>query len=275
MKEKQELIILEQLPIITQHLETLSVEIKEKVNRATSLVCTEDTVKDIKNVRAELNKEFKELETQRKEVKQAIMAKYDEFEEIYKSKVTNLYKQADTDLKAKIDNVEQSLKDEKEAELREFANQHFDDKKIIGFVYFENIGLNITLSSSMKSLKDQIVMFCENIRKDLDLIALEEYKDEILLEYKKSLDFASSKITVVERHKKLEEMKKVEPVIEEVQEEVKEIIEEEITAPVEINEHADEEPEEQIMVVAFQVTGTKQQLRELKQFLIEKGIKYE
>lgn len=271
--EKQELIVLEQLPIITQHLESLSVEIKEKVDKATSLVCTEDTVKDIKNIRAELNKEFKELESQRKEVKQAIMSKYDEFEEIYKEKVSNIYKNADVELKSKIDSVENELKTQKLNEVKEFFYEHCKANNID--VDFERANINVTLSASMKSLKEQALAFIEDIVSDMKLIELEEYKDEILLEYNNTLDFASAKITVVERHKKLEEMKKVEPVVEEVQEEVKEIIEEEITAPVEIEMPNDDEPEEQMMVVAFQVTGTKQQLRELKQFLIERGIKYE
>ena len=87
-----DIITLEQLPIIKYQLEQISTQIKEKVDNATSLVCNEDTVKEIKKVRADLNKEFNELETRRKEVKQAIMQKYDEFEEIYKENVGNIYK---------------------------------------------------------------------------------------------------------------------------------------------------------------------------------------
>ena len=66
---ESKLIIIEQLPIIKSHLENLSVEIKEKVDRANSLVVNEETVKDVKQIRADLNKEFKELEEQRKQVK--------------------------------------------------------------------------------------------------------------------------------------------------------------------------------------------------------------
>ena len=61
MQDKQ-IMVLEALPIIKTHLEKLSIEIKEKVDKSLSLVCTEDTVKDVKKVRAELNKEFQELE---------------------------------------------------------------------------------------------------------------------------------------------------------------------------------------------------------------------
>ena len=68
--KKQELIIVKQLPIIEEKLKSLSLEIDEKVEYATSLVVCDDTVKEVKKVRAELNADFKDLEAQRKMVKE-------------------------------------------------------------------------------------------------------------------------------------------------------------------------------------------------------------
>ena len=277
MEEKQELIVLEQLPIIKTHLEKLSVEIKDKVNKAVNLICDEDTVKDVKSVRASLNKEFKELEEQRKTVKSAIMAKYDEFELIYKENVSDIYKTADNDLKKKIDDVEIEIKNEKEKEVREFANEHIISRHLESIIDANNIKLNVTLSISMKKLKDEVLEFIDRVDTDIKMIELEEFKDEILVEYKNNLNFAESKMTVVNRHKALEEMKMKEAVRVEAVEEDKQVVEmavEELHAPVEIATQ-DEEPEEQLMVVAFQVTATKEQIKELKQYLIEKGIQYE
>ena len=86
MKEekKDQLIVVKQLPIIEEKLQALSIEIDEKVENALSLVCTEETRKDIKEVRASLTKQFKELEEQRKFVKNAVLDPYNKFEEIYK-----------------------------------------------------------------------------------------------------------------------------------------------------------------------------------------------
>lgn len=277
MEEKQELIVLEQLPIIKTHLEKLSVEIKDKVNKAVNLICDEDTVKDVKSVRASLNKEFKELEEQRKTVKSAIMAKYDEFESIYKENVSDIYKKADNDLKKKIDDVEIEIKNEKEKEVREFANEHIISRHLESIIDANNIKLNVTLSISMKKLKDEVLEFIDRVDTDIKMIELEEFKDEILVEYKNNLNFAESKMTVVNRHKALEEMKMKEAVRVEAVEEDKQVVEmvvEELHAPVEIATQ-DEEPEEQLMVVAFQVTATKEQIKELKQYLIENGIQYE
>lgn len=266
-----ELITLEQLPIIKYHLEQLSVEIKDKVARATSLVVNDDTVKDVKAVRAELNKEFTELETQRKQVKQAIMSKYDEFEEIYKENVSNLYKNADAELKEKIDNVENQLKLEKQEEIEMFANQHFEINNIEQIVNFDDIGLNITLSASMKSLKEQVIAFCEKIVNDLKLIELEEYKDEILIEYKQNKDFSKSKLDVIARHKQLEELKKQQEIREEEKQQEEQIIEkvEEITAPKEIIE------EDELLTATFTITTTKENIIKVREFLKKEGISYE
>ena len=275
MQDKQ-IMVLETLPVIKTYLENLSVEIKEKVDKSLSLVCTEDTVKDVKKVRAELNKEFQELEAQRKDIKSAILDKYYEFETIYKARVANLYNEADNSLKEKIANVEYQLKKEKEEEIREFFEEHCKDKNVN--VQFERMGLNITLSASMKSLKEQTLAFIEKIASDLKLIELEEYKEEILLEYNKTLDFANSKLIVIERKKQIEEMQKRQEELarkkaeeEKVIEVVEEVIEEEITAPELVE---DEVEEQQMMVVAFQVTATVEQIKELKQWLKERNIQY-
>lgn len=276
MQDKQ-IMVLEALPIIKTHLEKLSIEIKEKVDKSLSLVCTEDTVKDVKKVRAELNKEFQELEAQRKDIKSAILDKYNEFETIYKARVANLYNEADSSLKEKITNVEYQLKKEKEEEIREFFEEHCKDKNVN--VQFERMGLNITLSASIKSLKEQTLAFIEKIASDLQLIELEEYKEEILLEYNKTLDFANSKLVVVQRHKQIEEMQKRQEELarkkaeeEKVIEAVEEVIEEEITAPELVEDEVEEE--QQMMVVAFQVTATVEQIKELKQWLKERNIQY-
>ena len=268
--EENELITLEQLPIIKYHLEQLSKEIKEKVDRANSLVVNEDTVKDVKQVRADLNKEFNELETQRKQVKQAIMSKYDEFEEIYKENVSNLYKDADAQLKEKIDEVENSLKVEKELELREFYNEYYKANDILIALPFERVGLNITLSSSMKSLKEQIKTFLEKVANDLKLISQEEYKDDMLFEYQNHLDYATAKAKVLERHRMLDLLNEMQKKDDEKQQQEEKIAEQvdEIIAPVEV-------VEEETMTVTFTITDTKENILKVREFMKKEGIKYE
>ena len=119
MNSNKELIVVKQLPLIEENLKQISVEIDEKVKNAKSLICTEETVKEVKQVRADLDKEFKELETQRKLVKEQILAPYMQFEEIYKQYVSDKYRNADIELKNKVDSTENELKVKKEKEIKE------------------------------------------------------------------------------------------------------------------------------------------------------------
>lgn len=266
-----ELITIETLPVIKYHLEQLSVEIKEKVDRANSLIVNEDTVKDVKKTRAELNKEFAELETQRKNVKQAIMSKYDEFEDIYKENVSNLYKNADNELKIKIDEVENQLKFDKEQELKEFFNQ-YKETYHLEFINFDDIGLNITLSASMTSLKGQIKDFCERIDKDVQLIQNDENKDELMLEYRRNgFDYQKAKLTLIEKQKQLEELKQQMEHKQEIDEEEKKVVinVESIIVPKEIISS------DEIIEVEFKVKDTKEKIKKLKEYMEEIGIKYE
>ena len=264
-----ELIVLEQLPIIKAKLEEVSKQINEKVENAINLVVNEGTVKEVKKVSAELTKEFNELETQRKQVKQAIMSKYDEFEEIYKEKVSNLYKNADNTLKEKIDNVENKLKLEKENTLREFFQEYQVNNHLEGIVEFENVGLNVTISASEKSLKEQTKAFCEKVANDLKAIQTDENNEEILLEYKNNgFDYAKAKTTLVERKRQLEEFKQhIAKNGEEIKQEevIVHNIETLVSAPVEIKE-------EEKNWYNFEALMTETQAKELKQWLKDRSI---
>ena len=75
----QELIVIEQLPIIKEHLKKVAEEIDEKVENAKKLVCTEENKQSIKKIRTEMNKELEEFESQRKAVKEKVLAPYTRF----------------------------------------------------------------------------------------------------------------------------------------------------------------------------------------------------
>ena len=276
MNSEQELIVVEQLPIIKTYLEKLSVEIKEKVDKATSLVCTEENYKEIKEIRSALRKEFNELEIQRKNVKNAIMEKYNAFEEIYKEKVANLYKQADDELNRKITISTYTLFKEKEDKIRAFAEEHIKFNHLEDIIKFEDINLNINLSASIKSLKTKIIEFCEKISNDLSSIKQMEDSEELTLEYKKNNFELSKAILIVnERKEQLKRIKEREEILSKKQEEEQKVVEnvekvieehEELTAPKEIIE------DEEILTVQFVVKGTKKQILELKKWLKERGM---
>lgn len=269
--ESTKLIEVKQLPVIEEQLKQLSTEIDKKVENAKSLVCTEETVKTIKQVRADLNKDFKEVEQQRKTVKEQVLAPYMKFEEIYKEYVSEKYKSADIDLKNKIDSVENELRAKKEQEIKDY----FEEYKIannIDFVTYEQAKINVTLTASKKSLKEQVDSFINKIADDLKLIETQEHKAEILVEYKQTLNVSNAITTVMNRFKAVEEEKqKQEELVNQRLEQEKELVKEAIKP----FEEAQKQVQEKTYTITFTVTGTAVKLKQLKQYLLDGGYQYE
>lgn len=267
----QDLIIIKQLPQIEEHLKELSIEVEQKVENAKSLICTEENVKTIKEVRADLNKEFKEVEKQRKAVKEQVLAPYMQFEEVYKQYISDKYRSADNDLKQKIDLVEKELKEQKEQEIKDYFEEYKKENNI-DFITYEKARINVTLSASKKSLKEQAKSFIDKIVDDLNLIETQKHKAEILVEYKQTLNVSNAITTVVNRFKAVEEEKaKQEEKITIVSNENHEITEESYKQL----ENVFNKKEEKTYTITFTVTGTAVKLKQLKQYLLDGGYQYE
>ena len=267
------------MPIIVEQLHEVKAEVTAKVEQALSLVCTEDTVKDVKKVRSELNKELKDYEERRKAVKKAIMTPYEQFEMVYKDCISDTYKKADTELKGKIDSVENELKEQKKAEVKGYFDEYLTATGI-DFVTFESAHINVTLSASMKSLKEQAKAFIDKIVDDLNVINTQEHKDDILYEYKASLNLSAAITTVTDRYKAIEaakareeERKAREQAEAEAAAKVEEVVE--AVVPPTVEPIAPPVEEEKTYTLKFTVRGTMPRLKALKEFLNNGGYDYE
>ena len=229
------LIIVKQLPQIEEHLKELSTEIDKKVESAKSLVCTEENVKAIKQVRADLNKEFKEVEAQRKAVKEQILAPYMQFEEVYKTYISEKYKSADIDLKQKIDSTENELKKQKEQEIKDYFEE-YKTANNIDFVTYEH-KQNLNVSRAIQEVAN---------------------RHKLLEEEKKKQEEKVVTIVSNENH--------------EITKESHEQLEQVFNKPLERPEEQKQEP---ILTLKFTVKGTRTKLKELKKFLEDGGYDYE
>lgn len=275
-----ELIIVKQLPIIEEQLKTISDEIDVKITYAKSLVCTEETVKEIKVIRADLNKDFSLLEDRRKAVKFEVMAPYEAFEKVYKLYVSDKFKQADSDLKTSIAGVEDKLKAEKETEIKNHFTEYAQSLGI-PFVTFERLGINITLSTSVKSLKEQITQYLDKIVDDLALIETQENKAEILVEYKQSLNVSQAITTVCSRFKAIEaeKQRQLDLTTQKELAKQKELEKELEQNPLNVDifdkilatVRPKEEPKKEF---TLRLSGTQQQYDDLIKFLKERGYIY-
>lgn len=278
-----EVIEVKQLPVIVEQLQLIKEDVTERVTAALSLECTEETVKAVKKAKADLNNEFKAWEEKRKGVKAAIMSPYEQFEAVYKDCITDVFKTADNELKGKINDVENRLKEQKAAEVKAYFDEYAAARGIEvaygAFFTFEQARINITLSASLKSLKEQAAAFIDRICEDLNLIETQEHKEEILVEYKQTLNVSAAITNVVNRYKAIEEEKAREAerqqreqaakaVENKVDEIVPPVVEPVLTAPT--AEEADP-----VLTLAFKVTAPKSKLKELKAFLIENNFDFE
>ncbi len=282
-----QIITIKQLPIIEERLQLIKAEIDAKTQHVLALDCNDATVKAIKSLRADLNKDFGDLEEKRKEVKRAVMSPYERFEEVYTECVTNIYKQTDAILKGRIAIVENAIKANKEKEIRAYYDEYAESLGI-DFVPYEKSGITVTLSASAKKLKEQAAAYLDRIADELKLIATQpqDLQPEILVEYKRTVNVAYSIQTVIERKKAIEEeaerarqQAEQQAIYEAAEARVDEAVEsygeeqQEAIAPPTVAE-AQEQPAK-LYRVAFAVNGTLEEIKALKNFLVNGGYKYE
>lgn len=213
MDTSVEIIKVEQLPVIAQRLHEIKAEIESEAQALCSLECTDETLKVVKDARADFNKVYKDLEEKRKAVKNAIMQPYNEFEEIYKECVSEPVKKALTVADGKIAEVTVKRTEEKLLFAKEYYNKVASESGL-EWLEFDRLGVKVNASDSNSKLCGAIDEACEKYAADVKLIMMNEYADEILYEFKKSLNAVRATVEVMERHKALEEApKKAEAVM--------------------------------------------------------------
>ena len=270
-----ELITIEQLPKIFYQLEKVGNFIDNELKDLDKLACTDETKQIVKNKRTEINNTLKDFENARKEVKNKILESYNLFEQKYNEEIKKKLENASACLTDKINTIENEQKENKRKKLENFFNEYREYYHLDTIINFEDLNLNITLSASETSLKEEIKKKLESISEDLIAISSEEYKEEILLEYKTNgYNYTKAINTINAKHKELEDLKKKVEELANVREQEKIVVENVNTlcsAPIEIHE----EEQEEIIEVSFKVKTSKTKILQLKQWLKENEVDYE
>ena len=202
VEDNPDLIVINQLPIISERLDKVKDEIKRRTAFADTVTVSEENRQEIKKIRAAMNAEKSRLDEVYKKALEAVIAPIQVVQDKYKDCV-GLYTKVNSQLKAKIDVIEDGLKLEKENSVKEYFEELVTAKKI-DFISFERLGLKITLSVSEKKLKEQVNNIVERVATDLKAIEIQENKEEILVEYKKSLNVSEAVSIVDARHKAIQ-----------------------------------------------------------------------
>lgn len=245
-----------------------------------NITFSEETIKEAKEEKAKINKFKSEVANYRKN----IVAEYNKpikiFEDTSKETEKILTETYNT-INRQVASYEDIEKQKKEQEIKDY----FEEYKVannIDFVNYEQTKINVTLTASIKKLKEQAKTFIDEIIDDLKLIETQECKDEILVEYKQNLNVSRAIQEVANRHKLLEEERKRQEQkivhIEmnenhEISQKSHEELENIFNKPL---EQPKEEKQEEFFTMSFKVKNeTKARLKLIKQFLEDGGYDYE
>lgn len=257
--------------------------VEELNNYYKSVTFTEETLKQAKEEKAKVNKFKTEVADYRKKITAEYNKPIKVFEDTAKE-TEKLLSETYNTINQQVAGFEEEQKRQKEQEIREYFEE-YKTANDIDFVNYEQAQINVTLTASVKSLKEQAKAFIDRIMDDLKLIETQECKEEILVEYKQNLNVSKSIQEVANRHKLLEEEKKKQEELKNKQlEEAKRqadisIKEQELATKNALDNFVIEAPkvveQEEILTLSFKVRGTRNKLKELKRFLIEGGYDYE
>lgn len=289
-----------QLPVIENQLARVLPEIKRRCELAASLVVNEENYKDMKKTRAQLNKEYAEFKGLIKSIKDVVLAPLNDFMNGICKEVDEAYSSGIAQLDGNIKDTENGLKDQKRAALMEYYDEY---RQSIGLS--EELadprwsGIKVGLTGSLKSYKAQAKAYLDRILDDLNTIAALENRDEIMAEYAISLDLSRAIQTVKDRLAREEAARKVREEAEAArlareahEAEINAAIGEAVGRPVEVPVSGGEslcppsaeklveetvEHQSEVLKVTYlkyDVYGTIDQLRGMKQAMIERMLEY-
>ncbi len=274
-KNQIQIVTLEQLPILEERIDEASEHLKKMLSELNldKLIVTEQSRKSIKQTRADLNNQFKYIESQRKAIERAYNKPLENFKEKYKKLIASPFKDADVLLKNKVFIVEDKLKKYKADTLKKYFIEICDSKDI-DFLKFEDLEINITLTGTETSFKKQILSKVEAIEKNISLIfsfpESDDFKTDVLIEYKKNRDLTNSVNSVQSRNA---EKKRLQEIEKQKEEKPTPSIEKETIVETKILKAPVLDIKEDVLQASFTVEGTLNQLKDLKKYLKSKNIK--
>lgn len=188
---------------LARHIETIEV--------------TEENVKEVKRLLAQVNKSVKRLNDERISIKKRLNEPYDEFASKVKD-IETIVKSADELVRQQVRDLEEQEREEKKKELLKVWNlriQHYGNGKLFTFEdWLKPNFLNKTFS--LGQAESIMVEFLEQVERDVSLIRSMDNSEDILYFYKEFIDLGQAIDTVRARE---EEKKRQEEVLSSVTEE--------------------------------------------------------
>ncbi len=290
MNENTSLIVISQLPVIEDQLKALQDKWEQKAKDAAAMICTEDTVQDLKTIRAETTKEFKEADALRKDVKAQYMAPWDAVEATFKECVKDAYTRADATLKDQIDSYQNELKAQCEANLRTYYAELIEAENI-DFLSFEDamklgritISMTDAKRSTPRKLQDDLAAVVSKVAVSVEQIMKMDDAPAIMAEFKQCFDVGKAVSVVQERKRREAEEKAAAEARKAAQETQAAAVEKvdavlpakPVQAPVAAPAKQKKNPDDVFPQFTFTIYGaTRAQLIRVRDFLKQEGLNY-
>ena len=251
--------------------EELKAEISEKMQDYKNLVFTEETIKEAKKDRANLNKLKNAFEDERKRIKKLCMAPYDEFEKQVKELIA-LIDEPIRLIDSQIKEVEEKRRSDKRKEIEAlFPTIGFQAFVTLDMIWDEK-WLNATVS--MTKVEEQMKTRMYQIGDDVFTIhSLPEFSFEAMEVYKKTLDLTKA----IQEGQRLSEIQKRKAAYEEEQRKKEEAAKQAAIQPANKPEPDQSEVKEEngeLIQLDFRVWGSREQIMGLRQYLTDNKIKF-
>lgn len=265
---------IESLGEITSNISKVKEYAKSLNEYYKNIIFTDESITIAKDEKKKINKFKNEISQYRKDIINQFNEPIRKFELLGKE-TENILKNTYDTINNQVIVYEDKQKNLKEQEIKEFFEEYKAFNKV-DFITYEQANINVTLSASIKSLKEQAKAFIDKVIEDIQLINLEQYRDEILVEYKQTLNVTKSIITVKNRIAMIEEQKRINEELKKEEEILKENFshfpkqEETILQAPKIQKIND--TEDKILTTTFTVRATKEKLKLLKEFMEENKI---
>jgi uncharacterized membrane protein YccC len=273
------------IPQAIENIQYLRQELAARLDYYKGVIVTEDTIKDAKADRANLNKLKSAIDDQRKEVKRQTMALYEPLEKECKELLSMIDEPIGV-----IDSQLKAFDEQKKAAKYQALTEFFAKVNTLNFVKIEHV-LNPkwgNATSKLDALKDEMSGNIQRIVDDYaDIKKL--YADSTMLtailqrfEQTRDKGAALAYAAEIERREKAEQERREREAAEKARreqeqreaEQIQRQPEEVVTYPTIAPVPAGPAPEP-IGQATFRVIGTRSQLRTLAAYMRENGIKYE
>ena len=188
-------LIKSQVVNLSEHLKTVEVN--------------QDNLKLSKKLLASINKEVRKLHDERMRVKRTVLEPYSDFESQV-NEITGIVKDADDTIRNQVRELEEQERLAKKELIRSIFQkriQHYDFEDLLNFDHFIK-PTHINKSMGINNIEADMVKWLTKTEQNLDLIKSMDYSFEIIGEYQRTQDVATSIKSVMDRHKAIKEMER-------------------------------------------------------------------